>query len=414
MSFLIIFLCIFSKRIITQRSNKNFIIELSLNESDDYLYIPNKISSDKILVSQVIDLTSNKTWIDENVIKILPERMGNQTNKITLLYPENKEIYIKSYYDQYIIGNRDNNLENCSLLNFKFYIKEKNELSQIPYKGIFGLAKQFDDDNEDFILQLYKQKKIEYNLFSLSYYKYGKGNLFIGFYHENLIQFHEYVSYIKLDEKDEKWRSELTYIFFGELSKETIPNIDYPKIQYIIRKNIIKISSSAIFSNLSKYIICPLSFLEYLNKINYFKGYCQLKNFNNTTYTFECDINNEKKIYSQVDIINLVFHDIACIFSPSELFEKHKDKMIFIFRSDKKLKDEWILGFYFMKKYMITFFKDLKAISLFSLLDKAYVIIKSDEFNLSNLKTIKFLLLINCIIMYIGIGVLLIYKNNRT
>ena len=67
-----------------------------------------------------------------------------------------------------------------------------------------------------------------------------------------------------------------------------------------------------------------------------------------------------------------------------------------------------------MKKYMITFFKDLKAISLFSLLDKAYVIIKTDEFNLSNLKTIKFLLLINCIIMYIGIGVLLIYKNNRT
>ena len=55
-----------------------------------------------------------------------------------------------------------------------------------------------------------------------------------------------------------------------------------------------------------------------------------------------------------------------------------------------------------------------KAISLFSLLDKAYVIIKSDEFKLSNLKTIKFLLLINCIIMYIGIGVLLIYKNNRT
>ena len=50
MSFLIIFLCIFSKRIITQRSNKNIIIELSLNESDDYLYIPNKISSDKILV----------------------------------------------------------------------------------------------------------------------------------------------------------------------------------------------------------------------------------------------------------------------------------------------------------------------------------------------------------------------------
>jgi hypothetical protein len=88
--------------------------------------------------------------------------------------------------------------------------------------------------------------------------------------------------------------------------------------------------------------------------------------------------------------------------------------MIFIFRSDIKLKDEWILGFYFMKKYMITFFKDLKAISLFSLLDKAYVIIKSDEFKLSNLKTIKFLLLINCIIMYIGIGVLLIYKNNRT
>ena len=412
MSFFIIFLCIFSKRIITQRSNKNIIIELSLNESDDYLYIHNKISSDKILVSQVIDLTSNKTWIDENVIKILPERMGNQTNKITLLYPENKEIYIKSYYDQYIIGNRDNNLENCSLLNFKFYIKEKNELSQIPYKGIFGLAKQFDDDNEDFILQLYKQKKIEYNLFSLSYYKYGKGNLFIGFYHENLIQFHEYVSYIKLDEKDEKWRSELTYIFFGELSKETIPNIDYPKIQYIIRKNIIKISSSAIFSNLSKYIICPLSFLEYLNKINYFKSYCHLNNYNNEIYRFECELNNIEKIVKNIERINLVFNDVVSIFKPSQLFEIEKNKLIFIMISNYKIKNEWILGHYFMKKYMITFYKDLNIISLFSLFDKAYVIIKDND--LYYLKQIKYLLFVNCLIISFGITILLIFQNQNS
>ena len=165
--------------------------------------------------------------------------------------------------------------------------------------------------------------------------------LFIGFYHENLLQFHEYVSYIKIEERDEKWRINLTHIFFGELSKEKIPNIDFPKIQYIIRNNIIKINLSAIISNLSKYIICPLSFLEYLNKINYFKNYCQLKKYNDEIYRFECELYYIEKILKNIERINLVFNDVVSIFKPSQLFEIESNKLIFIMITDLKIKNQW-------------------------------------------------------------------------
>ena len=353
-----------------------------------------------IYIYQIIDLTSKKTWVYENLIQIIPEKLSNRKEKIKLFYPLNSEIYIKSYNEKFILGNNQNNIQNCTLTNFKFYINEKNEKIEIPFNGIFALGKKFDDEKEDFIFQLYKQKKIKNNLFSITYYKLGKGMLFIGFYHENLLQFHEYVSYIKIEERDEKWRINLTHIFFGELSKEKIPNIDFPKIQYIIRNNIIKVNSSAIISNLSKYIICPLSFLEYLNKINYFKSYCQLKKYNDEIYRFECELYYIEKILKNIERINLVFNDVVSIFKPSQLFEIESNKLIFIMITDLKIKNQWILGYYFMKKYMITFYKDLNLISLFSLFDKAYVIIKYND--IPYLKPIKYLLFMNCLIITFG------------
>ena len=226
------------------------------------------------------------------------------------------------------------------------------------------------------------------------------------------MQFHEYVSYIKVEEKDEKWRIHLSYIFFGELSKEKIPNIDFPKIQYIIRNNIIKINLSAIISNLSKYIICPLSFLEYLNKINYFKNYCQLKKYNDEIYRFECELYYIEKILKNIERINLVFNDVVSIFKPSQLFEIESNKLIFIMITDLKIKNQWILGYYFMKKYMITFYKDLNLISLFSLFDKAYVIIKYND--IPYLKPIKYLLFMNCLIITFGITIILFFKNQNS
>ena len=98
----------------------------------------------------------------------------------------NCEIYINPYNEKFILGNNQNNSKNCTLTNFKFYIINKNEKIKIPFDGIFALGKKFDDEKEDFIFQLYKQKKIKNNLFSITYYKLGKGMLFIGFYHENL------------------------------------------------------------------------------------------------------------------------------------------------------------------------------------------------------------------------------------
>ena len=408
--YLIIFISVLNKTI-SQKNIYDIFFNISTNENE-FLQIQNRISDNQLYIYQIIDLTSKKTWVYENVIQIIPDKLSNKKVKIKLFYPLNSEIYIKSYNEKFILGNNQNNIKNCTLTNFKFYIINKNEKIKIPFDGIFALGKKFDDEKEDFIFQLYKQKKIKNNLFSITYYKLGKGMLFIGFYHENLLQFHEYVSYIKIEERDEKWRINLTHIFFGELSKEKIPNIDFPKIQYIIRNNIIKINLSAIISNLSKYIICPLSFLEYLNKINYFKNYCQLKKYNDEIYRFECELYYIEKILKNIERINLVFNDVVSIFKPSQLFEIESNKLIFIMITDLKIKNQWILGYYFMKKYMITFYKDLNLISLFSLFDKAYVIIKYND--IPYLKPIKYLLFMNCLIITFGITIILFFKNQNS
>ena len=409
--YLIIFISVLNKTI-SQKNIYDIFFNISSNNENEFLQIQNRISDNQYYIYQIIDLTSKKTWVYENVIQIIPDKLSNKKVKIKLFYPLNSEIYIKSYNEKFILGNNQNNIQNCTLTNFKFYIHEKNNKIEIPFNGIFALGNKFDDEKEDFIYQLYKQKKIKYNLFSITYYKLGKGMLFIGFYHDYLLQFHEYVSYIKIEEKDEKWRINLTHIFFGKLSQEKIPNIDFPKIQYIIRNNIIKVNLSAIISSLSKYIICPFSFLEYLNKINYFKSYCHLNNYNNEIYRFECELNNIEKIVKNIERINLVFNDVVSIFKPSQLFEIEKNKLIFIMISNYKIKNEWILGHYFMKKYMITFYKDLNIISLFSLFDKAYVIIKDND--LYYLKQIKYLLFVNCLIISFGITILLIFQNQNS
>ena len=405
--YLIIFIFILNKTI--SQKNNNIFINISSNNENEFLQIQNRISDNQYFIYQIIDLTSKKTWVYENLIQIKPDKLSNEKEKIKLFYPFNSEIYIKSYNEKFILGN---NTQNCTLTNFKFYINEKKVKIDNLFNGIFALGKKFDDEKEDFIYQLYKQKKIKNNLFSITYYELGKGMLFIGFYHDYLMQFHEYVSYIKVEEKDEKWRIHLSYIFFGELSKEKIPNIDFPKIQYIIRNNIIKVNSSAIISSLSKYIICPLSFLEFLQKINYFKSLCQLKNYNNEIYRFECELYNIEKILKNIERINLVFNDVVSIFKPSQLFEIENNKLIFIMISHFKIKYEWILGHYFMKKYMITFYKNLNTISLFSFFDKAYVIIKYSDIYF--LKQIKYLLFANCLIILFGITILLIFKNQNS
>ena len=85
--YLIIFIFILNKTI--SQKNNDIFINISSNNENEFLQIQNRISDNQYFIYQIIDLTSKKTWVYENLIQIKPDKLSNEKEKIKLFYPFN-------------------------------------------------------------------------------------------------------------------------------------------------------------------------------------------------------------------------------------------------------------------------------------------------------------------------------------
>ena len=264
-----------------------------------------------------------------------------------------------------------------SLPQYEWFIYH-SEQGMVPNTGCLALGRTFETEEDDLIISLYKKQKIIMPVFSISYLSDKKGGILgIGDIAEILFEYREYNSFISVIEQDEKWRSNLTYIFFGDLPDQYISNIDIAEYRYIITQNFIIINYPAYFSTIDKYIVVPSDFIDYLERY-YFRKYkfCS-KVTKDGNSIIECNKEKTLAIIDTFPNINFVFDGVAYIIEAKNLFEESetsKDMLTFVIVSYKS-NTEWIMGYYFMRNFFITFFRDTPTISIFSLLNKAYVIL---------------------------------------
>lgn len=354
------------------RSLTPLTIPFTINSKYKTPYIINYLGLND-QVEQVIDITANTTW--SSIIQL----KWNYISKADEVYSQNRiqafSLFGLYYNASFTLGDSSNDI---TIPSFNWFLYD-HSLGKGIHRGGLGLARTFPTEEEDIITQLYKEKKIESQMFSISFRHQNEGYLLVGDLAEGLVEYPEYNSFINLVEIDEKWRANLTHIFFGNISNEIKPNVDPARNEYIIRKDIYDINYPAYFSTVDKYIIVPHYFILYLQK-NYFNNfpYCSLEK-DKELNKFTCNLRYKSELLQKIKTVNFVFDsNTAFCLGANMLFEEENDKLIFVIVSYDKF-EEWVLGYYFMRNYFITFIRTSPFISIYSFLHKYYVIIKKDD-----------------------------------
>ena len=333
--------------------------------------IVNKFANDK--VKQIIDITANKTWT--SISQLNWDYITEDSETYSQNGIRNFKLYGLYYTEDFYLGNDYDSLCANSL---NWFLYDRSEGVGIPTGGL-GLSRRFDDIKDDVIMTLYNNKKIESPCFAFSYNVQNEGSLIVGDLVDGLVEYPEYNSFLNVLDIDEKWRANLTHIFFGNETDGVIKNIDIARNKYLISKDIIQINYPAYFSTTDKYIIAPISFMTYLEK-NYFKDYSYCSKIKEDSISkIRCPISKKEEIINTIKNLNFVFEETnAYIMKQNELFEEEGDYLVFIIVSYDNF-DEWVMGYYFMSNYFLTFFRKTESISIYSFLKKMYVKIVMDN-----------------------------------
>jgi hypothetical protein len=348
-------------------------IQLDFDNKTKQLTSTSFFSSENTPITQSIDISSSKSWINDKSINMDLQRQSYESFTYQGLNPFT--IFGESHGAKITLKNQKD--IKVSLPQYEWFIYH-SEQGMVPNTGCLALGRTFETEEDDLIISLYKKQKIIMPVFSISYLSDKKGGILgIGDIAEILFEYREYNSFISVIEQDEKWRSNLTYIFFGDLPDQYISNIDIAEYRYIITQNFIIINYPAYFSTIDKYIVVPSDFIDYLERY-YFRKYkfCS-KVTKDGNSIIECNKEKTLAIIDTLPNINFVFDGVAYIIEAKNLFEESetsKDMLTFVIVSYKN-NTEWIMGYYFMRNFFITFFRDTPTISIFSLLNKAYVIL---------------------------------------
>lgn len=359
-------------------------------------------------ISLTIDISCNLTWINKNNLKGFEHLEATERRSYT--QKGTKDIEVKGYY-----LNGYFSLSPILTLNDYSYLIADEIKVPTKFKSMIGLARRFNDENENFIIKLYKESKILSPVFSLVYYSHHLV-LQIGNIVEGIHEYPEFAFYISILDIDEKWRISLRGVFFGDLGQDFIPNVDPSKNRYRISQTLYQIDSNIEISSTDKNIIVPLKFLEYVEKY-YFKGkYCHIVT-SKLISVFQCDPQYQKELYAMEDIHFVVDKNLALSFAASELYTTSKTGIIFFALMSFNEQDRWVFGYYFMKKFHLTFFYLSNQLILFSLESKSYVILDNtprfEKMPYLNVTNMRICLMMQIVVLSIGLSVLLIQFKRK-
>ena len=379
MNLILIYFILFSNICFNESQIPEIItIPFNVDEKTKSISVASYYSSDDIQINLLVDLSSSLTWTTVQPTTAKKEDFIQKSFQCS----EIDNYSIHGYYKPDKISLDDH--KGIIPEQFQWFIVDSPlQLDQNQtFSHVLGLGRNFTNSNNDYISVLDKSNFTSYPMFTISYsITEEKGLLIIGDFVETILDFYEYFSLINVFDLDGKWRSILSHIVFGGIqTEEFIKNPDPVKRQFIIRNNFFTVNYPAIFSTTQRYIVVPQNYFERIYE-KVFKGldYCHIIKEGRISKVV-CEGKYESELIKNIPIIHFVFSGVALAYLPNDLFEKDSDnsKLIFGVVSYDSNK-EWIFGYYFLKKFIFSFFRDSPNIGVYSFSDKLRVTFIEDK-----------------------------------
>lgn len=389
-----LFFSIISYALLQENENLSINFKTELNVSSCIISLVH--NNEKINVS--IDISNDKNFFVNSII--------NGTDKEVFLVSDNR---------------------NTRHLGIELMMEHINNNSITT----IGLSRGIDR-SLSIIEELYNKKYISKKQFSLLYSYPNWGTFSIGeddgVVKDLSLPLSEHVPLYKTNNKkfNKKWTVMLNGIMFGEegLTQEL-------KNPYHVDSNktrAVEVNIPMYFSTVEPHIIVPCEIIDYFEKyyfFNYIKeGSCRKEKENGISF-FRC----RKSIGDVLEIIHFIFGNLDLVYSGKRLFNNQGQ---FSIMCKEGVKQDFILGYYFLKNFHTTFSYETDTVSFFSLLNKIKVE-KIDYMNHLELNSIynfddeididnqittsmnvqKYLLSFTSVISILGLGIVILFYSQR-